>query len=241
MIERASHWAPILMLAPLLVAQGVYVRRATPRLPEPPGPREGEAGVSGPLLRLLIVGDSAAAGVGASAQAHALSGRLIDELQRDHRVSWRLLAQSGVDARGLAALLRDSTAASYDVAVVSIGVNDVTGRVGLVQWRRHLDEIVALLRLRFEIGHILFSPLPPMHRFSALPQPLRWALGRRARRFDRALSAWVGTQARCQHLRFEFPLQREMLAADGFHPGEPAYLAWAAAVASEVRRQPRGV
>lgn len=237
MIERATHWAPILLLAPLLVAQGVYVRRATPRLPEPPGPREGEAGANGPPLRLLIVGDSAAAGVGASVQARALSGRLIEELQRDHRVSWRLLAQSGIDARGLVGMLSESAAAQFDVAVVSIGVNDVTGRVALGQWQRRLEEIVALLRSRFAVRQILFSPLPPMHRFSALPQPLRWALGRRARRFDRALATWLGTQAQCQHLRFEFPLRREMLAADGFHPGEPAYAAWAAAVASAVRRQ----
>jgi hypothetical protein len=33
------------------------------------------------------------------------------------------------------------------------------------------------------------SGLPPMHRFPALPQPLRWYIGSRARDFDRALAA----------------------------------------------------
>ncbi|RMD81354.1 MAG: SGNH/GDSL hydrolase family protein, partial [Candidatus Dadabacteria bacterium] len=57
-------------LGPLLLWQGWRVRLNVPRLPEAPGPRQGRAG-KGPLLRLLIVGDSAAAGVGAAHQDEA--------------------------------------------------------------------------------------------------------------------------------------------------------------------------
>ena len=51
-----------LALAPLLVVQGWYVKRITPRLPEAEGARQGVTG-QGQRLRLLVVGDSAAAGV----------------------------------------------------------------------------------------------------------------------------------------------------------------------------------
>src|SRR5690349_6600852 len=81
-------------LSPLLLAQALYVRRITPRLPEPDGERSGADG-AGALLRVLIAGDSAAAGVGVDAQASALSGCLVEELARDHRVQWRLIARSG--------------------------------------------------------------------------------------------------------------------------------------------------
>lgn len=47
-----------LALGPLLLGQGRYVRRVTPRLPEPEGERQGVIG-AGPALRLLILGDSA--------------------------------------------------------------------------------------------------------------------------------------------------------------------------------------
>jgi len=57
----------MVVLSPLLVCQGIYVRRVTPKLPEADGPRSGEAG-SGALLRLLVLGDSAAAGVGVRTQ-----------------------------------------------------------------------------------------------------------------------------------------------------------------------------
>ena len=61
-----------LLLSPVLVAQAVVTRGRMPRLPEAAGPRQGEVG-SGPLLRLLIVGDSSAAGVGVAQQRDALS------------------------------------------------------------------------------------------------------------------------------------------------------------------------
>ena len=49
-----------LLLAPWLIWQGRKVRKNTLRLPEAAGPREGQQG-SGTSLRLLVLGDSAAA------------------------------------------------------------------------------------------------------------------------------------------------------------------------------------
>ncbi len=76
-----KHLAATIALGPLLLLQGRHVRRVTPVLPEPPGPRQGRSG-AGPALRLLILGDSAAAGVGASTQGEALSGQLVQTLAR---------------------------------------------------------------------------------------------------------------------------------------------------------------
>jgi len=52
---------------PILWLQGRHVRRVTPHMPEPPGPRAGSVGLA-PLIRILVAGDSAAAGVGASSR-----------------------------------------------------------------------------------------------------------------------------------------------------------------------------
>ena len=81
--------AAALPCAPLLLWQGRRVRRDTPKLPEAEGPRDGIAGADRPgrPLRLLIVGDSSAAGVGASVQDEALAGRLVGRVE--HVVSGR--------------------------------------------------------------------------------------------------------------------------------------------------------
>jgi hypothetical protein len=78
--RELSLTAAMLALAPILLCQGKYVRRVTPKLPEADGPRFGEAGVGKPL-RLLVLGDSAAAGVGVNTQQEALAGHLVKGLE----------------------------------------------------------------------------------------------------------------------------------------------------------------
>lgn len=238
-MEGLLSWLPTLALSPLLFAQGVYVRRVTPRLPEAPGNRSGVSG-GGPALNLLILGDSAAAGVGASSQASALAGRLVDELMPDFKVSWQLCAESGVTTRDLIARLDGVAGGRFDVAVVSIGVNDViTGR-RTRQWTAALASLLDLLESGFGVRHILLSALPPMHRFTALPQPLRWCVGLRARRFNDELLRFASRDGRCAVVSLDYPRDPAYLALDGFHPGEPAYRHWAAAVAASVRQLPSG-
>ena len=82
-----------LLLGPVLLAQGRYVRGTTPRLPEAAGPRSGQMGDSGQALRLLLVGDSAAAGVGVARQEQALLGQLVAGLAPLRPLHWRLLAR----------------------------------------------------------------------------------------------------------------------------------------------------
>ena len=229
--------AGTLAFAPVLLAQALHVRRVTPRLPEADGAREGEHG-NGPPLRLLILGDSAAAGVGATHQGEALSGQLVERLAPHFTVQWRLLATSGDRTRDAR---RRLAAAPWtpDVVLTSLGVNDVTGlrraAVFLAEQRALADELRALgARL------LLVSGLPPMHSFPALPQPLRWALGTQARRFDAQLAAWCATHTDCRHLPLGDLSDLGMMASDGFHPGPPVYAHWAGVAAQEILAHWRG-
>ena len=143
-------------LGPVYTLQGRYVRRVTPRLPEAPGPRAGTLG-TGLELRLLLLGDSAAAGVGAPSQDEALCGRLTSELAQSFRVSWALVARIGATTAGTTRHLLRSPAARFDVAVVSLGGNDVMGGRPLARWLEDVDELAAVLRTRFEVRHLLLS------------------------------------------------------------------------------------
>lgn len=222
-------------LGPLLLLQGLHVRRVTPRLPEPPGPRSGRAGTGAPL-RLLVAGDSAAAGVGAASQDEALSGRLVAELAPHRALEWRLEARTGyttADAHEhLAALPEDR----FDVVVLSLGVNDVTRGISLGRWLARQATLADLVRERFAPRALLFTALPPMHLFPALPQPLRWYLGARARDFNAALTDWLPHRPGCHLVSPDFQADPKHIARDGFHPGPAAYGAWAAGVACEIDR-----
>jgi lysophospholipase L1-like esterase len=225
-----------LLMAPLLIVQGRYVRRVTPRLPEPEGERAGVRG-HGPELHILLLGDSAAAGVGVTTQAEALAGCVVNELAADHRVRWRLEARTGDAVGELVERVEQATHGRADVVLVSVGVNDVTGRTSDAQWRRRLRRLVHLLRERQGARHILLSAVPPMDRFTALPQPLRLLLGARARQLDRVLREIAAADAACEWLDVPVPRGAGAIAADGFHPGPLAYAAWGRAAALAVRRR----
>lgn len=229
-----------LALGPVLLAQALRTRARVPRLPEPAGPRSGLRGQGAPL-RLLIAGDSAAAGVGAAHQDEALSGQLVQGLARSFNVDWRLEAKTGATTSETIAWLQRLEAGPFDVVVTSLGVNDVTRLVSLPKWLSQQRQLRELLQNRFGSSLIVASGLPPMHGFPALPRPLRGYLGDRATRFDQALANELAHAPGCAFLSVRFTEDPTQMASDGFHPGPVVYAEWARrAAALIIKRMPGG-
>lgn len=224
-------------LGPILILQGRYVRLRVPRLPEPPGDRHGVTG-SGPPLRLLILGDSAAAGVGAPSQAEALSGRLVDGLRQDYHVDWRLEARTGATTRQTISRLRRigrSGQRPFDVLLTSLGVNDLTSNVGESDWLASQRELRELARQNLGVRLLLVTTIPPIGHFPALPHPLRWYLGRRSDRFNRLLQHDLDDDPATSLVDLRFSLDARLMASDGFHPGPEIYAEWARRAAALIR------
>lgn len=211
--------------APILILQALALRRRALRLPEADGRRSGTLG-SGPSMHLLIVGDSSAAGVGVPTQDMALAGQLTATLARHFTIHWTLRARTGITTRETLDVLRGQHLPRVDIAVVVLGVNDVTRMVRLSQWLRDHGALRALLR---EAGaqRLYISQVPPLGAFPLLPHPLRWLLGRRALRFDAALHHALGSEANSYHVPLPDTLDPADMAEDGFHPGATIYAAWA--------------
>ncbi|NDY93569.1 SGNH/GDSL hydrolase family protein [Ideonella livida] len=202
-LSDTASWLPKLLLAPWLLVQGRQVRRDALVLPEAAGPRAGlavpedtqasAAVETPPLLRLLVVGDSSAAGVGVDHQHQALAEPLASRLAAalGGPVAWQLIATTGHRASHARRALQNAVQAGRlqpaDVLVTALGVNDVVAQTRPAAFLAELDALCALAAQHAGVRHVLHSALPPMGRFPLLPQPLRWALGRDARRLDHAL------------------------------------------------------
>jgi lysophospholipase L1-like esterase len=226
-----------LVLSPLLVAQALTTRRRALVLPEADGPREGRlAGGEGEAVRVLVAGDSSAAGVGVTHQRHAVAGYLTATLQRRLRrpVEWVLRARSGLTTRQLHELLQAEPPPAVDIAVIVTGVNDVIDQVPSGRAVQHRAAIADWLLERRLARHVVFAPLPPIDRFPLLPQPLRRVLGADARRHDAALARWASRRQNVSHLGIELDLSADAMAEDGFHPGEPVYRACGEALALHI-------
>lgn len=213
-------------LMALVVPQGLWLKWRTPILPEPPGQRTGVSGV-GPARKILILGDSSAAGVGAHHQVVGLTGQFVSRLAQSHRVHWHLQAQTGATTASTIESLDYIPPGPYDIVLTGLGVNDVKNGVMLHHYRAQTRALYDRLQQDFGAKLIIASGMPPIRDFPVLPDPLRWALQRRADIFDAANRAITADLPGCHYLQGPTHLPPEHMASDGFHPGPPVYAAWA--------------
>ena len=224
--SRLSHHLMSHALMSMIVPQGLYVRARALQLPEAAGDRVGTGG-DGPCLRVLIVGDSSAAGVGVDSQEQALSGQLVKRLSRDHCVEWTLAARIGATAGSVMSLLDQIEGKEFDIAITALGVNDAKNGVSLARWISTCDALYARLQDEFGVKLICASGMPPVKDFPLLHGPLRWALSRRAQLFDLAHRGLVQTLPGVKYLQGPARLLPEEMSVDGFHPAAPVYREWA--------------
>ncbi|WP_213994847.1 SGNH/GDSL hydrolase family protein [Arsukibacterium sp.] len=239
-------WLLLTLLCwPLLIWQGKRVRKLALRLPEAAGRRSGMQGRGEPL-RLLICGDSAAAGVGIAQQQRAFAGRLVELLAKRYQVNWQLAAKTGIDCAGLNNLLQQLYSHSnavyqLDLVVVSIGVNDVTAHRNKVEFQRQIRALLSRLATDFTDPYVLFSAVPPMQHFTALPSPLNYWLGLKAAMLNQALASELNNWPKAKLVYSNLAVRADMLAEDGFHPSETGCKIWAQLVfdAFELIEQPK--
>ena len=213
--------------APVLIAQGRRLRRDTPRLPDAAQPWHGE--LPGPEpLRLVVLGDSTAAGVGAATQDDALPGSLARELAAytGRGVVWRAVGRNGATSRDLITdYLGDAASETADIVFLSIGANDALGLRPRWAFARDIREI--LTRLREVCPLVLVSSLPAFGKFELLPNPLRWNLYLHSRSLEDAARAIV---ARTPGVHMSPPPPEYtpgFFATDLFHPSASGYRDWA--------------
>lgn len=211
---KITATAKNVLLAPIYIYQGRKVKRDTVRLPEPVGDRGGHIQLNTindfttttlPTLRLMIVGDSAAAGVGSQTQQQALAGQLIPALQKQmgiythfDKIIWSLQATTGHTSFDILRRLYILAAPSQpiDVMVISVGVNDTTANISSAKWQKQLADIIIIAQRKFGVRHLIFSSLPPMAKMPALPSPLSGFIGAKAASLDGILQQ-VCTQHIC--------------------------------------------
>lgn len=221
-------------LSPLLLLQGLRVRRVTPRLPPAPGPSSGVCGVDERRrpLRLVAVGESTVAGVGAGSHEEALTGQLAAQLSAltGRTVRWSAFGLSGATvAQAHASLLPVIDATPADLLLIAFGVNDVLEHTRADRYAARIGALVAALRARVGHAPVLIAAAPPMQRFPALPRTLGAYLGARAALLNRASRRRAIERA--AHVAPVVRIEPHLFAHDRFHPSPAGYRVWARSLA----------
>ncbi|MEP6569572.1 MAG: SGNH/GDSL hydrolase family protein [Acidobacteriota bacterium] len=230
-------------LLPLLLLQGYWLRRTTPRLPDAAGPLQGNIPGAGEPLRLIALGESTVAGVGARTHETGLAGQLGLALSQyaGRSVEWAVVARSGINARQcrteLVPRLADQRA---DVVMIALGVNDAIEFHTARRWAMDMKGLIEDVRSQVGDPLVLLSGVPPLNQFPALPQPLSFVLGARSAALERASLKMVKKLKRVVYVPFRIERENagDLFCADGFHPSEFGYSEWAEQLAAAFVRRP---
>lgn len=200
---------------------------------DPPPPRDGAffGDPSASTVRLVIVGDSTAVGVGAAAIEETYPWRVAEYLGGSFHVRLNLVGRSGARMADVARELAPKAAAlSPDVALIGVGANDVTH---LTPLRSVYGSAYEAIRILQGAGAEVLIALGPRFDTPILQPPLRNFVRTRARALNRTLvrsarasgaevvdlPTGVGDAFASDPARY--------YCADRYHPSGDGYALWA--------------
>ncbi|MBM7861859.1 SGNH/GDSL hydrolase family protein [Lentzea nigeriaca] len=180
-------------------------------------------------LRFALLGDSMAVGVGVTHPSQMpgvlLAQALAEEAERPVRLSTH--AVSGSTTRDLIAQVDAAVREAPQVALIIIGANDVTSRLGVRESASLLGEQVR--RLRAAGSGVVVGTCPDLGTVRPIPQPLRFVGHQYSLRLAAAQTAEVkragGVPVSLANLLApEFMARHvDMFSTDRFHPSAVGY------------------
>jgi lysophospholipase L1-like esterase len=217
--------------AGVLIGQVEFARRTIPVAEAPPPRADGfyGHGRKTDALKLVVLGDSSAAGLGVR-RARQTPGALIAaglNRRAERPVHLTTLAVAGATTARMLPQVDEALDLRPDVAVILIGANDVTHRAGRANSVRHLAD--AVRRLRSVGARVIVGTCPDLGAIVPIRPPLRWL----ARRWSRQLAAaqtvavveaggWTVSLGSLLGPTFAAQPHR-MFARDRFHPSADGY------------------
>jgi lysophospholipase L1-like esterase len=225
--------ALILPVSPLLFLQGQYTRRKVGLLPDAGGDKTGITGHAGPAAKLLVIGESTVAGLGARTHALALAGRFAEQLSSkiDRAVEWHVIGRNGVTAKRtideLVPLIPDD---KFDYVLVGLGGNDVMKLSSPRKWRRDMTRLLGILREKNPDAVIFITNCPMIKYSPALPHPIRFLLWELSKMHDANIREFTSEMDRVLYYHQPTGFKVDGFFADGIHPSEQGYADWSEAM-----------
>lgn len=221
--------APVM---PFLYAQGRFVRYRVGRLPDARGRTTGEIGEGADPVKVVAIGESTIAGVGAQTLDAALAGQFAKHLSArlERPVIWHAVGQSGITIeRTLDELVPRLPSTDADIILVALGGNDVFNLSSPLRWRFNLMRLIRVLRSRYPTAKVYFANVPMVRDFLALPNPLRYLLSRlaKAHHFNA-----INVISRFDEAIYFDDIKKvpDEFFSDGIHPSEIGYDNWSEAM-----------
>jgi lysophospholipase L1-like esterase len=215
----------------VLLGQAEVARRTIPLAESPPPRSDGLYGgrFGGEPVRFVMLGDSSAAGFGVIRARQTPAAMIATGLTRrlERPVLLHNLAVVGATSASMLRQVEEAVELAPHIAVIFVGVNDITHRAGQALSVRHLAD--AVRQLRATGARVVVGTCPDLGAVQPIRPPLRWV----ARAWSRQLAAaqtvavveaggWTVSLGNLLGPTFAAQPHR-MFAHDRFHPSAEGY------------------
>lgn len=220
----------------LVAVQAQIARRRRYLSLAPDDELHDSADSSGPPLRLVVIGDSTAVGVGAGSRRKSYPGVLAERVGHHRPALLTVLGRPGLRWQHVPEHLAEATALDPDIVLIGVGGNDA---IHLTRLSRVRASVVAVLDELRRTRATVLVVLGPRFDSPAVPRPLRDLIAARCRAVNRAIVAAaspgvrvVDTESVIGDVFARDPMR--LYSEDLFHPSAAGYELWAAAIEPHV-------
>lgn len=184
--------------------------------------------------KLLIIGESTAAGVGASDQSQTFAAHTFNLLQRDYHIY--NIGKNGLKASSLSWLFQKNTQRlpnQFDQAVILIGANDCFQFSSPQKFSKGLQDSIDHLH-EHGCRSITFPLIPPVHQFPAIPPLLQFFLGIHRQVLIHQMIYIANRNKSVIYIHQNEKYPADFFAKDGIHPSDFGYQKMSEVVAATI-------
>lgn len=218
----------ILPVAPFLYLQGQYVRRKVGRLPDAEGDTKGKFSRGGESAKLLVLGESTAAGVGARTHETGLAGQFARFLGEKigKSVEWHVVGRSGITVKEtIRELVPQIPDVKFDYIMLALCGNEVLKLRSPRVFRRDMRRLIAILKAKNPDATFFITNAPAVRLSPVLPFSIKFILGHLSALHDANAREFTAGMERVFYFHQPASVPEDFFA-DGLHPSEKGYTAW---------------
>ena len=218
----------ILPFAPFLYLLGQYTRRKVGRLPDAEGEKTGKFINGEQSVKLLVLGESTAAGVGARTHETALAGQFARFLGEKvgASIEWRVVGRTGITVKEtIRDLLPQIPNEKYDYIMLALCGNEVLSLHSPRVFRRDMRKLIEILREKNADATFFITNAPAVRLSPVLPFPIKFILGHLSALHDANAREFTPEMPKVFYFHQPSSVPDDFFA-DGLHPSEKGYTVW---------------
>lgn len=218
----------ILPFAPFLYLQGQMVRRKIGRLPDAGGDREGAFKHAEEAVKLLVLGESTAAGVGARTHETGLAGQFARFLGEKIKksVRWHVVGRSGITVgETIHELVPKIPDERFDYILLALCGNEVLKLRSPRTFRRDMKKLIGILQEKHPEAVFFITNAPAVRLSPVLPFPIKFILGHLSALHDANAREFTAVMQKVFYFHQPSTVPEDFFA-DGIHPSEKGYELW---------------